>query len=114
MTTKESRRGLQKIENGGVSTWTQSFLLFEAATAFNTHEVERKKHQAEFLLLRTLTKEQGILKGATDVYQMYHVEAITKTSHSQSANNGTENHWERVIRLIQPVPTALIVSWRAA
>lgn len=43
---------------------------------------------------------------------MYHVEAITKSSHLQSANNSTENNLERAILLIQLEHTALIVSWR--
>lgn len=55
-----------------------------------------------------------MLKKARDVYQMYHMEAITKTGHLQSANNGTENNLERAISLLQPEHRALIVSCEAA
>lgn len=99
--------------NINLSTSTQIFLLFEAATAFNTQEVKEKTLKAEFLLLVNVNKragdaEEGKKRCLPNVPHGSHHQDV------QNANNGTENNWERAILLIQTEHTALIVSWRAA
>lgn len=101
-----------KPENLCLSTWTQSFLLFELPQLLTHRKWKEKNPQSWVFVVTNVNKREGDTEEGKRCLPMYHVEAITKSSHLQSANNSTENNLERAILLIQLEHTALIVSWR--